>query len=61
MIKLRRNIGKEVKAFRRRQGWTQQQLADHLGIHRPQISEWERNTVKANNITIRWLKLEGVL
>lgn len=33
--------GKELKEFRREQGWTQAQLADQLGVKQSKVSEWE--------------------
>lgn len=59
--KLNRNIGPQIKKFRIARGWTQQMLADHIGIHRTQISEWETTTKCANIITVKYLKMEGII
>lgn len=32
----------EVKAWRERMGWSQEQLADALGVHAMTVSKWER-------------------
>jgi DNA-binding XRE family transcriptional regulator len=34
--------GEELRALRRRLGWTQQKLADVLGTHPATVGEWER-------------------
>lgn len=59
--KIDRNISEKIKKFRIKQGWTQQMLADHLGINRTQISAWERNGNKTNVITVKYLTMEGIL
>ncbi len=37
------SFGDLLKGFRRREGLTQETLADQLGVHRNSISDWERN------------------
>jgi len=36
-------FGELLKGFRQREGLTQRQLADNLGVHRNSISDWERS------------------
>jgi len=33
--------GKQLRAARRRMGWTQYWLADRLGVTRPSLAHWE--------------------
>jgi len=37
------SFGGLLKAFRKRHGWTQQQTASAIGVHRNAIGRWERN------------------
>ena len=34
--------GAEIRAWRKRMGWTQKQLANELDIAQPHLSRWER-------------------
>ena len=36
-------FGELLRGFRQRNGMTQRDLADHLGVHRNSISDWERS------------------
>ena len=38
------NIGKNIKSFRRRCGFTQAYLAERLGISVQAVSKWENST-----------------
>lgn len=40
---------RDIANVRKRMGFTQQELADWLGVHRQTIAKWE--TVKGHNIT----------
>lgn len=39
-----RSLGRQIRAARRHVGFTQQQLADKMGLTRPTISQWEAGT-----------------
>jgi transcriptional regulator with XRE-family HTH domain len=49
-----RRIGANVRAARRAQGWTQDELADKSGLHRAHIGEIERGDT---NMTVQTLKI----
>lgn len=36
-------VGQRVARLRKRKGWTQQQLAEHSGIHYRTVSKWEQD------------------
>ena len=36
-------FGELLKGFRKREGWTQQELANELGVDRNTIGNWERS------------------
>jgi transcriptional regulator with XRE-family HTH domain len=59
--KLNRYIGDRIKEYRKLHQLTQQNLADRLGIHRTQISAWERKNSRSNVITVKYLQMEGIL
>ena len=40
-------IGDNIRAYRRKIAWTQEQLADRLGVSGQSVSRWE-NTVVTN-------------
>jgi transcriptional regulator with XRE-family HTH domain len=44
---------KQLKAWRVRNGWTQDQLADHLGVKAPTVSRWERDVHPISDRTER--------
>lgn len=37
-------FGEKVQALRRARGWTQEQLAEQIGVSRQSLSKWESNT-----------------
>ncbi len=39
---IRQQVGLNVKRMRREKGWSQEELADHCGLHRTYISGVER-------------------
>lgn len=48
---------KIVKEFRKRQGWTQQQLADFFSASLSTASKWERGLRTPPDSLIAWLAL----
>lgn len=34
-------LGGRIAAFRKAKGWTQEQLADRVGVSAPAVSKWE--------------------
>jgi transcriptional regulator with XRE-family HTH domain len=53
-------IGKELKAIRRRLGWSQQQLADAAGVWRNSIARQERGEMGIKESLARLLRLIAI-
>jgi len=34
-------MGEKIRKFREKQGWSQKQLAEHLGVHQSCVHLWE--------------------
>ena len=49
-------IGKEIKALRKKYGWTQEQLADKVGVHRVTVAGWEAGTRRMSQMAKRSLE-----
>ena len=47
-----KKLGRECKEFRKSRGWTQQDVADFLGISREIVSGFECG--RSRNLTILW-------
>jgi transcriptional regulator with XRE-family HTH domain len=39
---IRRRVGQNVRKYREAEGWSQEEFADHCGIHRTYVSGVER-------------------
>lgn len=50
-----------MKAIRQRAGWTQQQMADHLGLHKARISRLEAGEWKQSEHTRTFIQLIRLL
>ena len=46
----------DVKPLREKLGWTQQQLADYLGIDVMTVSRWERGIKQPSSLACRQLR-----
>jgi transcriptional regulator with XRE-family HTH domain len=54
-------FGPLVKEARRLRGWTQQQLADELGVLKPRVSAIERDAARMSlHERLRWAKVLGI-
>jgi transcriptional regulator with XRE-family HTH domain len=52
----------QVKAWRKKNGYSQSQLARALGVNVMTVSRWERgfmNTPPFLHLALKWLELEG--
>jgi len=47
------NLGKSIQSIRKRQGLTQEVLADKVGISRPSLSQIENNSVRPEQDTLK--------
>jgi transcriptional regulator with XRE-family HTH domain len=45
-------VARRIKEARKRRGWTQQQLADRLGVQRPTITKIEQGGDRAKNFSV---------
>jgi transcriptional regulator with XRE-family HTH domain len=55
----RQTLGANVRAARKRKGWSQEELADHCGLHRTYVGGIERGE---RNVTLEnILRLAGAL
>ena len=52
-------VGGRIKGLRQRSGWTQQQLADRLGLSRAAVTQWESGQATCNYAQA--LELERIL
>jgi transcriptional regulator with XRE-family HTH domain len=48
-VDIRKRLGANVRRLRQEKGWSQEEFADHAGIHRTYVSDIERG---ARNPTI---------
>jgi len=53
------DIGARIKAAREDQGWTQDQLADAVGVSRSAVAQWE--TGRAGQVTTNLTRLASIL
>jgi transcriptional regulator with XRE-family HTH domain len=53
MQEILRVVGRRVRKYRERKGWSQDVMADKSGLHRAQIGAIERGE---RNVTLRTLK-----
>ncbi len=49
--------GKEIKEKREAKGWTQQQLADMIGVHQVTVARWETDKRTPHPAVIRMLRM----
>ena len=49
--------GKEIKEKRKAKRWTQQQLADMIGVHQVTVARWETDANKPHPAVIRLLRM----
>jgi transcriptional regulator with XRE-family HTH domain len=49
--------GKEIKEKRKTKGWTQQQLADVIGVHQVTVARWEIDQSKPHPAVMRLIKM----
>ena len=54
-------IGQKIRAWRQRQGWTQEKLAREIGVNRTTISDWELEKYEPNPDHMEKLRRLGVL
>ena len=47
--------GKEVKELRKKLGYTQQELADKIGVDRVTVAYWENGMKHPSNLAMRQL------
>ena len=47
------NLGKSIQAIRKRQGFTQEALADKAGLSRPSLSQIENNSIRPTEDTLK--------
>lgn len=52
-------VGSRIKSMRQTKGWTQQQLADRLGLSRAAVTQWESGQATCNYAQA--LELERIL
>lgn len=48
----------QMKSLREKRGWTQQHLADLLGVHRATVGRWEKSEIPIpmpSQISARWI------
>lgn len=45
-------LGDKLRKLRKERDWTQQQLAEKLGVHGRDITRWEKNKVKPRATTL---------
>jgi transcriptional regulator with XRE-family HTH domain len=53
------SIGARIKAARQDQGWTQDQLADAVGVSRSAVAQWE--TGRAGQVTANLTRIAAAL
>lgn len=52
----KQQIGEAIKSFRRRHGYSQQELADKIGISNIQIMRWENAKTMPSLLAIKALR-----
>jgi transcriptional regulator with XRE-family HTH domain len=48
--------GQQVREIRERLGFTQEQLAREVGVHKNTVARWERNELSIRESTVRLLQ-----
>lgn len=51
-MEIRRRFADRVRALRKAKGWSQEELAEHAGIHRTFVSQIERATKRSTIDTV---------
>jgi transcriptional regulator with XRE-family HTH domain len=51
---IQKKVGARVRAFRKKQGWSQDVFADRSGLHRAHVGSIERGE---SNVTLQTLKI----
>ena len=59
--KSKEEIGGRLKSYRKDYGYTQEALAERLGVPRNTLFRWESGGVKISPVMLRMLVGEGIL
>ncbi|MGD0075361.1 MAG: helix-turn-helix domain-containing protein [Candidatus Binataceae bacterium] len=51
--------GKQLREIRKRLGWTQQQMAEKLGVWRNSVARWERDEMAISEPVARLIEILG--
>lgn len=55
-VKLSNSLSEQIKALRKRRGWTQLDLATRLGVEQSTVSRWERDISRPIGIYLNFLQ-----
>jgi transcriptional regulator with XRE-family HTH domain len=58
MFSMARAWSEEIDAIKRDRGWTQQQLADEIGVQRGTVSEWKAGRQQPYADAAKWIEAE---